>query len=413
MNTMTQNEFKVSVFGLGKAGLALAAVIADSGINTTGVDVNREVVEKINSGKSTVQEEPELDGLIAKNIGKTLRATTDGVNAVKNANAHIIIVPLYIDDDKKPNYSNILAVAGTIAKGLKKGDLVVLETTAPVGTTETLLCGELERKSGLKLGEFFLAHSPERIMTGYSISRFKEFPKVVGGVDEKSGAKAEELYKGFCKKIVRVKDARTAELIKIAEGVYRDTNIAIANELYKMCDAYRINFWEVKRAAAHEYCNILEPGVGVGGHCIPIYPHFLLQDKRLEDIPLITATSRAVNDSMAEYIAKKAVAKSGKNSSVLVIGLTYREGVKELAYTRSKALVNSLKTMGAKVTAIDPLLSKSEINENFEVPAANENDDWTKFNCVIVVNKEKIYAGKLKSLKQDKVIDCKNLLERM
>ncbi len=406
-------EFKASVFGLGKAGLSLAAVIANSGIKVTGVDVNSKVVESINSGKTTIPEEPGLDELVKKNIGKTLVATTNGEDAVKQSNVHVIIVPLFIDEQKNPRYEHVLAVAKIISKRLKKGDLVVLETTAPVGTTDTIIRTALEEKSGLKLGEFFLAHSPERIMTGYSISRYKEFPKIVGGVDEKSGEVAERFYKNFCSKVIKVSDAKTAELVKIAEGVYRDVNIAIANELLQVSEAYGINFWEMRKAASHEYCNILEAGIGVGGHCIPVYPHFLLKDKSLKDITQLTKIAREVNDSMAEYIAKKALEIAGKNGKILVIGLTYREGVKETAYTRSKALINELKKVGATVSAIDPLLSPEEIKKEFEVEAASEKGDWSKFGCVILVNKNKKYVEKLKGIKQNLVIDCKNTLERM
>ncbi len=410
-------KFKASVFGMGKAGLTLAAVIANSGISVIGVDINPNIVKAINEGKSTIAEEPGLDELIKNVAGKMLKATTDGVSAVKNSNVHIIIVPLYIDEKNQPDYQNILLVARVIAQGLKKGDLVILETTAPVGTTDVILRKELEKRSGLKVGEFQLAHSPERIMTGYSISRFKEFPKVVAGIDKQSGDSCEQFYKQFCSKVYRVSSTRTAELTKIAEGMYRDVNIAIANELYAISEAYGVNFWELRKAANHEYCNILEAGIGVGGHCIPVYPHFLIQDQKLAGLTKLTKTARDVNDAMAEYFAKKAleIVNANKHNSkkgILIIGLTYREGVKEIAYTRAKALIELLKKSKIIVKGLDPLLNKTEIKQLFDIENANEAEDWSQYSCIIIVNKEKQYIQKLKAIDPKVIIDCKNLLER-
>lgn len=269
---------KISVIGLGKAGLPLAAVVADSGIEVIGVDVDAKKVEQINKGINPIKEEPGLRELIKKYGGKKLRATADSVKAAKESNVHIIIVPLFIDENKKPDFSLIKKALENIGKGLKKNDLVVLETTVLVKTTETLVKDTLEKNSKLEAGkDFFVAYSPERIMTGYSISRFKEFPKLVGGINEKSTEKAFEVYKKFSNPI-KVSNSKTAELAKIAEGIYRDVNISLANELFKVSEAYGINFWEMREAAKHEFSNIHEPG-NVGGHCIAKDHSVLMNDK--------------------------------------------------------------------------------------------------------------------------------------
>jgi len=182
---------KVSIIGLGKAGLPLAAVIADSGIEVLGVDLDNKRVDMINKGINPIEEEPGLKELIEKHGGKSLKATTDTIGAAKQCNIHIVIVPLFIDQKKKPDFSIMKKAFNSVSKGLKKKDIVVLETTVPVGTTEDLIKGILEKSSGLKAGtDFYLAYSPERIMTGFSISRFKDFPKVVGGINKKSTEKA-------------------------------------------------------------------------------------------------------------------------------------------------------------------------------------------------------------------------------
>ena len=184
---------KISVMGLGKAGLPLAAVIADSGIDVIGVDVSSERIDSVNKGINPFPEEPELGDLLKKYGGERLKAVDD-YSTIKDCSAHIIIVPLLIDENKKPDFSIIKDVCENLSKTIKDDDLVVLETTVPPGTTDNFIKPILD-KSGKK---YYLAYSPERIMAGYSVSRYRDFPKVVGGIDEKSGKKAYELYSNFC-----------------------------------------------------------------------------------------------------------------------------------------------------------------------------------------------------------------------
>ena len=390
---------KISVIGLGKAGLPLAAVIADSGIDVLGVDLDSNIVDMINQGKNPVDEEPRLKELIEKHGGKTLTATTDTAK-YKECNVHIVIVPLFIDENKKLDFSILKKAFKSLAKELKKEDIVVLETTVPVGTTEGMVKEILEKDSGLKAGtDFYLAYSPERIMTGHSISRFKEFPKLVGGINKESTDKAAEVYEKFSKP-VKVSNAKTAELAKVAEGIYRDVNIALANELFKVSEKYGIDFWELKEITKHEYCNILEPG-NVGGHCIPVYPWFLINNL---NVPLIKA-ARELNDDMIDYYAKKVDEIGGKK--VGVIGLTYREGVKEKAYSRSVALIQLLKKKSYEVYGLDPLFSKQETEKEFNVSYLK---DFNKMDVIVVMNMLPQYKAKLESIK-NKVIDIKNILD--
>jgi UDP-N-acetyl-D-mannosaminuronic acid dehydrogenase len=390
---------KISVIGLGKAGLPLAAVIADSGLEVLGIDLDQNRVDMINSGKNPIPEEPGLKEIIKKHGGNNLKATTDPSEAAKSCNVHIVIVPLFIDENKKPDFSIIKSAFKNLAKGLKKEDVVVLETTVPVGTTENLVKKTLEKGSGLKAGiDFYLAYSPERIMTGYSVSRYKEFPKLVGGINKESTDKAFDIYKKFSNPI-KVSDAKTAELAKVAEGTYRDVNIALANELFKVSEHYNIDFWEMREATKHEFCSIHEPG-NVGGHCIPIYPWFLINEL---DVPLIK-TAREVNDSMVDYYIQKIEKIGGKK--IGIVGLSYREGVKEKAYSRSIAMIQSLKKRGYEVYGLDPLYSKEETKNEFVVDYL---EDFNKMDVILLMNKEIKYKDKLKSIK-NKVIDVKNIL---
>ncbi len=390
---------KISVIGLGKAGLPLAAVIADAGFDVIGVDIDKNKINLINKGINPIKEEPGLSELIKKYGGKKLKAIDDSVKAAKQSKVHIIIVPLFIDKNKRPDFSAIKKALENVAKGLKKEDVVVLETTLPVYTTETIVKDVLEKNSRLKAGkDFYLAYSPERIMTGYSISRFKEFPKLISGINKISTDKAFDIYKKFAKPI-KVSNSRTAELAKIAEGVYRDVNIALANELYKVSEHYSINFWEMREAAKHQYSNILEPG-NVGGHCIPVYPWFLINEVY---VPLINS-ARRLNDNMIFHYLKKIEKIGGKK--VGVIGLSYREGVKEKAFSRAIDLIYLLKKKGYDVYGLDPLFSKEEIEKEFNIKYLK---DFNKMNVIILMNKNLQYKNKLQKMK-NKVIDIKNVL---
>ncbi|MFC2162143.1 nucleotide sugar dehydrogenase [Candidatus Altiarchaeota archaeon] len=408
---------KVSIVGLGKAGLPLAVVVAEAGYDVVGVDVSQRVVDMINAGECPITGEPGLPEMIAEFAGKKLTATADPVQGSKDTSIHIMIVPLFIDDEYQPDFSIVDAAARDVGKGLSAGDLVVMETTMPVGTTSSRLRKILEEESGMTAGKgFHLAYSPERIMTGYSISRFKEFPKIVGGIDDAATDRAYEFYSSFCSNVTKVSNTETAELTKIAEGIYRDVNIAVANELLKVCEAYGVDFWEMRSAANHDYCNIHEAGCGVGGHCIPVYPQFIIQDfkKKGLEAPL-TELARNLNDGMAGYYKDKVLAalkEKGKDpagSKVAVIGLTFREGVDETFYTRSKALVNHLKEAGADVIGCDPLMSKEKIMKEFEIEV-HEGNDFTGFDAVILVNREARYKEALSQLADIPVIDCKNVL---
>lgn len=382
-------KYKVSVIGLGKAGLPLAAVIADSGIKVIGLDKSQKRVEDINNKINPIPEETGLAEIIKKQAANNLSATTDYHN-IKECNVYIIIVPLFIDDNKKPDFNLIKDVCNKLTNILKDDDLVILETTTPLKATENIVKRILD-KSKVK---YSLAYSPERIMTGYSISRYREFPKVVAGIDEDSGKKAAEFYSKFCKEVKRVSNTETAEFIKIAEGIYRDVNIALANELFKICEKEGIDYYEVKENANHDFCNLHLPG-NVGGHCIPVYPWFLINKF---DVPLIKK-ARLLNDEMIKYYANKLKIKKGK---IAVIGLTYRDNVKELAYTRSFPMIKLLEERGYDVYANDPMLSKEEI----EKLGLKFTDDFEKMDGIILMNKCKEYKDRLIKIK-DRVVDVK------
>ncbi|MHC1569762.1 MAG: nucleotide sugar dehydrogenase [Candidatus Syntropharchaeales archaeon] len=362
---------KVAVVGLGKAGLPFATFTASQGIDVIGVDVDEKRCRDINDGKNPIPEETGLSELILKDGGKHLVATTNYRDA-KECEVFIIIVPLFIDDGTNPDYTILENATRRVGKILKPGDLVVLETTVPPKTTETRMKRWLEDESDLKLGEFYLAHSPERIMTGVSISRLKEFPKVIGGVDEESGERAFEVYSQFIPNLHPVSSARVAEFIKVIEGCYRDVNIALANELFKIAEELDVDFYEAREYANHEYCHIHMPSTGVGGHCIPVYPWFLIKEMENRErygYARLLRSSREINDEMVNYWAERILLacmelhKPLRDVKICIKGITFRDGVKELYHSRNLALLRLLVEKGFDVYAYDELFEKRELEE--------------------------------------------------
>jgi UDP-N-acetyl-D-mannosaminuronic acid dehydrogenase len=278
----------------------------------------------------------------------------------------------------------VRAVCKCIAEGLEAGDFVIIETTLPPGTTEGVVKPLLE-SSGLRAGEDFgIAHCPERAMTGRVVRDIMgAYPKVVGGIDAKSTEAAKGIYSVVNSRgVIPVANATTAELVKVAEGVYRDVNIALANELAMISKKLGVNVWEViETANTQPYCNLHRPGAGVGGHCIPVYPWFVID----EDTKLIR-TAREVNDSMSSFVVNRVadiLARRGESlegSSILVVGLTYRPGVKETYHTPAKRVIEHLRRRGARVYGYDAMLSEEEIRSLLGVePPNGEKIRWALF----------------------------------
>jgi len=368
---MSEECAKIAVIGLGNAGLPLAAVVADSGIVVMGVDINEERCQQINRGENPIPEEAGLEELIKLHGGKRLVATPRFEEA-RGCQTFIVIVPVFVDGGNNPDFSIMKKALHSLGMILKKGDLVVLETTFPPGTTEGLVQSCLCESSGLMQSDFFLAYSPERIMTGYSLSRLREFPKVIGGRDEESGIVAYQVYKKFINNLHLVSSAKVAEMIKVMEGCYRDVNIALANELFKICQDLGIDFFEAREKANHQFCHIHLPSTGVGGHCIPVYPWFLIKEmekrEHFSNCRLLSV-SREVNDEMIRYWAERILLECMKINKPLfgikicIKGITFREGVKEFYHSRNLALARLLMEKGLDAYVYDPLLSEQDVQK--------------------------------------------------
>jgi nucleotide sugar dehydrogenase len=352
------------VVGAGKMGLPLAVQFARHGWHVTAVDVNPDVVAAINAGESHVAEEPGLaEGVAEVHKAGRLAATSDAAAAVRDADVAVLIVPVMLSEDNRPDYRYMDPAVDSIAGGVHAGLTVIFETTLPIGVTRGRFAPRLEAASGLVAErDFFVAFSPERLFSGAVFANLATYPKLVGGIGAESTRRAAAFYDSVLDaEIVAMSSAEAAEFSKLADTTYRDVNIALANEFARAADRAGVDIQEVIEAAnSQPYSHIHQPGIGVGGHCIPVYPHLVLStDPDLE----VVSTARRVNDSQVHRaIGAVADALDGLDGApVLVLGLTYREGVNELAYSQALPLMKGLTDRGAQVYGYDPLLSADEV----------------------------------------------------
>ncbi|KAB1191227.1 MULTISPECIES: nucleotide sugar dehydrogenase [Haloferax] len=383
----------VAVYGLGKMGLPLAAVYASVTGHVVGVDIDDDVVRTINDGECHVAKEPGLPELVSEQVERgALRATTDSVAAAHTASVHVIIVPTPLTDDREPDLAAFEAVLDSIAAGLAPGDVVVVECTVPPGTSSGLVVPHLEANSDVSRGEFGVAFCPERTSSGRALQDITEsHPKIVGGVDAESTRVASLIYGEITSnEVIAVSDATTAESVKLFEGVYRDVNIALANELARARDDLGIDVREAIDAAnTQPYCNIHTPGPGVGGHCIPWYPYFITS-RVSDDMPLLL-TAREVNDSMPSFTAdtlRDEMADAGRTldgATVAVLGVTYRPGVAETRATPAAGVIDRLNEHGATVLAVDPMLDDDVVASFGATPVSLSDLSSHTLDAVVVV----------------------------
>lgn len=399
---LKNGEIPVAVYGLGKMGLPLASVYADVTGNVTGVDVDSSVVESVSEGNNHIVGEPGLADLVREVVDSgALSATTDGPAAASEARIHVVIVPTLVDENSKPDLSVVESVMEDIASGLSAGDMVVLESTVPPRTCRDVVAPLLTEKSGLDREAFGVAFCPERTASGRALEDIRgAYPKIVGGIDAESTRVAELLYGEInSEEIIPVSDATTAEAVKVFEGVYRDVNIALANELTKHAEELEVSVLEAIQAAnTQPFCDLHVPGAGVGGHCIPYYPHFLIQ--RFETDSRLMELSREINDTMPTYTAELALAGLTKHgtesegSEVLVLGLTYRAGVNELRATPALGVIERLASAGANVTAVDPITDTTEPFENAGATVRSLDEACTRsYDAVVLVTAQNAFEG--------------------
>jgi len=389
---------KVCVVGLGYIGLPTAALLANKGYEVHGVDVVQSTVDTINRGKIHIIE-PELDTFVksAVNSGK-LKASLKPTKA----DIFIIAVPTPFHDGFVPNIDYVVSAIKSITPYLKEGNIVILESTSPIGTTDKV--EEVLKTSGIDTSKIYIAHCPERVLPGQIMRELVENDRIVGGITPEATEKTVDFYKTFVSGEVLSTDAKTAEMAKLTENSFRDTNIAFANELSILCDKFDIDVWElIALANRHPRVNILQPGAGVGGHCIAVDPWFIVHSGR-EDAKMIR-TAREVNTYKTEWViekikneALKFENKNGKKAKVACMGLAFKPNIDDLRESPSLYIARRLKADGIYILTVEPNI---DFHDEFEIVDYKEALKEADIIAFLVGHKEFKELGKLDNIVLD------------
>lgn len=411
------------VIGLGKIGLPLACAIGSAPeYKVIGLDLQEQVVEQINDGISTVYGEPGLDDLVSRLTKEgRLIASSSYEKAISSAEIVVIATPLYTNEANRPDFKMLDDVVEAIGPNLSRGTLIILETTVPIGTTRERIWSKLLSSTGFSESDIFIAFSPERVSTGSFFKDLSNYPKVVGGVNDESAEKAADFYKSFINFSQEAKDsfgdkvvfvtesAESAEFVKLAETSYRDLNIALANQFQSHAKTLGLSFSEIRAASnSQPYSHIHLPGIWVGGHCIPVYPHFYLwTDGEAE----ILRVGRQINSSgpvrVADYLSRHF--GSRKDVVIAIFGVSYRPGVRESAFSGAFAIRDELTKNGFEIIlATDALFTNSELS-SFGLQAL---EDFSSIEVLILQTNHKEYSVLNKNMfpKLKLVIDGRGLL---
>jgi len=356
---------------LGYIGLPTATMFSCYGHKVIGVDVNEKVVNNINKGKIII-EEPNLEEIVEDVVKKgNLIASI----SPKESDVFIISVPTPIKDDKTSDMSYVISATKSIVKYLKEGNIVVLESTSPVGTTEEVVKPIIE-ESGLKVGrDIMLGYCPERVIPGKIIYELKNNDRVIGGIDKKSAEEIRKIYKTIVDGNIYLTDCKTAELCKLMENTYRDVNIALSNELLLICDKLNINVWEViEYSNKHPRVNLHTPGPGVGGHCLAVDPWFIIEKE--PELSNIIKSSRLLNDSMPEYVYNKIdkILQKDKSKKITILGITYKANTDDMRESPIIKLIDKLLKNNYNVKVFDPYIKDFQINCQSILEACKDSD---------------------------------------
>jgi UDP-N-acetyl-D-mannosaminuronic acid dehydrogenase len=398
----------ICFIGLGYVGLPTAAILAASGCKVLGVDIDERVVSSLNRGEVHI-EEPGLQTVVSAAVmSGNLRVSTKP----ERADVFVIAVPTPILNDKRADMAYVRAATESILPVLQRGNLVILESTSPPCTTKEILCPILE-KSGLKPGEdLYVAYCPERILPGKVLHELVHNDRIIGGINAKSAELAKAVYKKFVNATLHVTDATTAELVKLFENTSRDINIALANEFAKIAEAAGCNGHEAIRLAnQHPRVNILEPGPGVGGHCIALDPWFLVE--RYPTISRLTRDAREINDGMVDYLIEKLTALGiSKGQKVAILGVAYKPDIDDPRESPSERLAEKLDHMGIKIAVHDPLVKR------FHFPLVPLEEALAGADAAILAVHHSAYKTLLapafikSTMKQPLFIDARNFVDK-
>lgn len=361
-------EFRVAVYGLGHVGSPLASSWLRAGAHVIGVDNSPEVLENARKGRTHIYE-PGVNEAFSRGLKeKRFYIYGNAFKASQDSHFKMICVPVLLTNSFSADLSAVNQVATAIGQGLKRGDVVSLNPSVPPGTSEDIILPILEKESGLKVEhDFYMVYNPERIYEGRAIEDIEErYPAIVAGTGAKSLEIGAKLYSLVAKKgVIKMGSIRTAETEKLLEGVYRDVNIALANEMARFCEKAGIDFWEAREAAnSQPFCHIHKPGVGVGGACIPVYPQFILHTAKKSGVECrIISFGRNVNDAMPTYCVEQAIKLIGRSDvstcTIALLGLGFRGGVSDTRLSPTYKVIEELKKLKVKEIRVhDPLVTR-------------------------------------------------------
>jgi UDP-N-acetyl-D-mannosaminuronic acid dehydrogenase len=398
----------INVIGLGYIGLPTALMLSANGIRVRGTDLNKNIVKKLNSGKLTFKEDG-LDELFKRALNNEIEFSTDYLNT----DMYIITVPTpYIKESKKIDPSYVIAAVSKVLEVCEKGAIIVIESTISPGTIDKFIRPIVEEK-GLIIGkDVHLVHAPERIIPGNMVYELENNSRTIGADDKEIGNKVKEIYSSFCKGEIVLCDIKIAEMSKVVENTFRDINIAFANELSKICSKENIDVYKlIEIANKHPRVNILQPGPGVGGHCISVDPWFLVGD--YPEIVNIIKSGREVNDSMPDFVIKRIKDIMNENNindiaRVGLYGMTYKEDIDDMRESPTIQLLDKLNyDEASRIKLYDPFINE-RVYENQYLDFENFIDD---IDILVIMVGHSHINERLNVIKSKKILDTRNIIK--
>jgi len=383
----------ISVFGLGRIGLPTAAIFANAGFKVNGIDINSEIITLLNQGK-TILDEPGLVELVKKSTGaKMLQGLLQSEIKNLESDVFIICVPTPVTENKVPDYSDVLSAIEKIGEILKKGDLVIVESTTSPGTVENLLIPRIERNSQLTVKkDFWIVSCPERANPGEILHIFQNTPRIIGGIDQKSTDVTFKLYREVMSaEIIKVSNPKTANAVKLTENIFRDVNIALMNEISILYEKLGIDTFEIIKAASSKWNFVPHfPGAGVGGPCLPANPYYLIQEgMKVGFVPHLIRFAREINDRMPAHLielildALNEAGKTVKNANICLLGMSYKENIGDAQVSPFFPIYNALRELKANIKVHDPhFLNKNPLSITIESSIENALEDA---DCIVFI----------------------------
>jgi UDP-N-acetyl-D-glucosamine dehydrogenase len=392
LDRLEQRDLNICVIGLGYVGLPLVVAFAEAGFKVTGLDVNEQRVEGLNRGRSYIADVPS-PAIAAQVEAGRLSATTDA-SAIASMDAVVICVPTPLSKTRDPDVSFIISASDNVARHFHKGMLVVMESTTYPGTTEEILLPALTADGAVVGEDFWLAFSPERIDPGNKQFTLGNTPKIVGGITRQCGEVAAALYGAICEQVHQVSSCRAAEMVKLLENTFRAVNIALVNEVAVMCERLQIDSWDVINAAATKPFGYMPfyPGPGLGGHCIPVDPHYLTWKLRtLNYQARLVELASEINAAMPEHVVRLVAdalnerSKSVKGSRILVLGVAYKRNIEDTRESPALDIIRLLQARGARIEYSDPYVPS--VSEGLAAPMSSRDGVpgiCAAYDCVVV-----------------------------